>query len=351
MAKFIKYAIGLDIAKDKFDACLAIIDEHQQTKILSSKAAVPNSLNGFIELIKWADKHCKENIPRIFCMEATGIYYEPIAWYLHQQDCFVSVLVPNKARYYMRSLGIKTKDDKIDAKGLATMSAEQTLKQWVPISKQIYELRQLTRFYQQLQDTRTMLRNQLQTMVYGRFENSTVTEGLKKLVADVEDQVKKIAVAIELALQKDPVLWKKVENINSIKGVGIISIATVIAETNGFALIESAAQLVSYCGYDVVRNQSGKREGKTKISKMGNNRIRRILFMPAFSVIKHEVEPFANLYKRIYERTCIKMKAYVAVQRKLLLLIYTLWKKDEKFNTELYPEMAARLLSFRPSPK
>ena len=134
-------------------------------------------------------------------------------------------------------------------------------------------------------------------------------------------------------------MWRKIEDINSIKGLGLISIATVIAETDGFALFENLSQLVSYSGYDVIRNQSGKHEGKTKISKMGNSRIRRILFMPAFSVVKYNVGPFINLYNRVYQRTMIKMKAYVAVQRKLLILIYTLWKKQEKFKPELYPEM------------
>lgn len=239
----------------------------------------------------------------------------------------------------MRSLGIKTKADKIDAKGLAIMAAQQQLKLWQPLSDQIYRLRQLTRFYQQLQDSRTMLRNQLQTFVCSRMENDEVANGLKNLINTVEKQIKEIACVIEETLRKDIALWQKIENINSIKGLGIISIATVIAETDGFALFENISQLVSYSGYDVVRNQSGKHEGKTKISKMGNNRIRRILFMPAFSVIKYKITPFINLYTRVYKRTMIKMKAYVAVQRKLLILIYTLWKKQEKFRPEMYPEM------------
>ena len=41
--------------------------------------------------------------------------------------------------------------------------------------------------------------------------------------------------------------------------------------------------------------------------------------------------PFVGLYERVFERTKIKMKGYVAVQRKLLTLIYALWKKDEKY--------------------
>jgi transposase len=346
MAEVLKYAIGLDIAKNKFDACLALIDQSQKVTIKSSKSNIVNSAKGFDELLGWVKKHCSQQVPVLFCMEATGIYHEQLAWFLYQQGYSVSVLVPNKTRYYMRSLGIKSKDDKIDAKGLALMSAQQALRLWTPISNQIYQLRQLTRFFQQLQDTRTMLRNQLAALVCSRLENEIVVLGLENMIGEVELQIKKIALAIEEALRKDPVIWEKVEDIKSIKGVGLISIATIIAETDGFALFENQAQLVSYSGYDVIRNQSGKREGKTKISKIGNNRIRRILFMPAFSVVKYKINPFVNLYERVYERTLIKMKAYVAVQRKLLILIYTLWKKGEKFNPDIHSEMATRLPSF-----
>jgi transposase len=41
--------------------------------------------------------------------------------------------------------------------------------------------------------------------------------------------------------------------------------------------------LVSYAGYDLVENQSGTRSGKTRISKQGNHRIRRVLHLPAFN--------------------------------------------------------------------
>lgn len=68
-----------------------------------------------------------------------------------------------------------------------------------------------------------------------------------------------------------------------------MSVVTVIAETNGFALIKNQRQLVSYAGYDVVENQSGKRAGKTKISKKGNSHIRRILHMPALNAVRYEV--------------------------------------------------------------
>jgi hypothetical protein len=46
---------------------------------------------------------------------------------------------------------------------------------------------------------------------------------------------------------------------------------------------------------------------------------------PAFNVVKFGVPEFVEQYQRIYSRTKIKMKGYVAVQR----LIYTLWKNKE----------------------
>jgi transposase len=339
MSKVLKYAIGMDISKDKFDACLAMIDDAQKVTIKSQKSSISNSMKGFSELTEWVKKHCVLEVPIRFCLEATGIYHEHLAWYLHHQGSSVSVLVPNKSRHYMKSLGMKSKDDKIDAKGLATMAAQQQLKLWQPISDQIYELRQLTRFYQQLQESRTTHRNQLQACLSSRMENDHVANGLRNLIDLEEQQIRQMATLIEESLRKDPVLWEKIENINSVKGLGIISIATVVAETDGFVLFENLSQLVNYCGYDVIKNKSGKRIGKTKISKKGNNRIRRILFMPALSVVMHNVGPFINLYNRVYERTRIKMKAYVAVQRKLLILIYTLWKRHEKFKPEMYPEM------------
>ena len=92
--------------------------------------------------------------------------------------------------------------------------------------------------------------------------------------------------------------------------------------------------MVSYAGYDVVENQSGNRVGKTRISKKGNSHIRRILHMPSHCVITYEQKPFIDLSHRVYEKSGIKMKAYVAVQKKLLLMIYTLWKKDQAYEAE-----------------
>ena len=122
------------------------------------------------------------------------------------------------------------------------------------------------------------------------------------------------------------------DQITKIKGVGEQTVAVIISETYGFELFKNAKQLISYAGYDVVENQSGNRVGKTKISKKGNSRIRRAMFMPAFGVVKAKQTSFYNLYCRTFDKHKIKMKSYVAVQKKLLTTIYALWRKDEEFD-------------------
>jgi hypothetical protein len=92
--------------------------------------------------------------------------------------------------------------------------------------------------------------------------------------------------------------------------------------------------LVSYAGYDVVENQSGNHSGKTRISKKGNSRLRRILHMPAFNAVRFNEPTCKALYDRVYERSGIKMKAYVAVQKRLLLMAYALWRSGVEYNPE-----------------
>ena len=54
--------------------------------------------------------------------------------------------------------------------------------------------------------------------------------------------------------------------------------------------------------------------------------------MPAFGVVRNQATPFVSLYERLMGRGKTKMQAYVAVQRKLLILIWALWRKDEAYD-------------------
>jgi len=133
-----------------------------------------------------------------------------------------------------------------------------------------------------------------------------------------------------LAEHKD--LQGRMKKIMTIPGIGKITAASVIAETHGFAQIRNKRQLVSYAGYDVINQQSGTSiKTKPRISKRGNRHIRGAMHMPALSAINHN-QTQKDAFVRIVSKSGIKMKGVVAVQRKLLVLMYTLWKNDTEFD-------------------
>ena len=329
----IKYGFGIDMAKDKFDCCLSTIAAGQQVSI-KARCTFTNTAAGFDAFLKWSKKNTPLTIPSVFLMEATGIYYEQLAWYLYGKDCTVSVVLPNKAKKYKESLGLKSKTDRIDAQALSRMCCEQIHTPWKPISKSIYALRVVTRNIESITDMITATSNRLQALTYGMYRDKEVEKMLQKQLDLFEKQKQTLHKRVEQIVAEDPVLKQKFEQICSIKGLGMQSLAVIVAETNGFTAFESAAQLVSYSGYDVVENQSSKRVGKTRISKKGNSHIRRAMYFPALNMVRYQVGGFVPFYSRIYERTKLKMKAYTAVQKKLLTIIYALWKKDQAFDPQ-----------------
>jgi transposase len=329
----LKYSVGLDVSSKKINACMSIIDEKQKVAVKSS-CVIANTLKGFESLKDWIGKHKKEEIPVVVCMEATGIYHENCAYYLFEKGFDVSIILPNKAKKYLEAIGLKSKNDTIDAKGLAQMGAEQCLDFWQPMGTFFYQLRLLTRQHQNVTELKTVLKNQLDALGFAMHQSEEVNQQLKQTITLFETQIKELDKVIKSHIKSDEKVQQKVNNILLMKGLGVLTIATVLAETNGFELFNNYKQLVSYAGYDVIEAQSGTRVGKTKISKRGNSRIRRAMHMPSLVVIKCQVKPFKDLWERTYAKHGIKMKSYVAVQKKLLVMIYHLWNKNEAYNAQ-----------------
>lgn len=331
MATIVKQNVGIDLSKNFFKAVIAILDSEQSSKIKSSKR-FDNTSAGFKKLLEWADKLKLEGVPVFFTIEATGIYYEDLAYFLHEQERQVSVLLPNTVKAYTRSLNVKTKTDDVDAEVLARMGLERALKLWQPLSPMMRQLKKLTRERVMLQGEKTAVSNRRHAEEHSHQPEKNILQRCKKRMEFLDKQIKAIEKQIKELVEKDPVLKEKIMKVCSIKGVGVVTAVTVIAEANGFVLFKNKAQLISYAGYDVVERQSGTSIlGKTKISKKGNSYIRAALHFPALTAIRHDPN-FRALYDRIFERTRIKMKGAVAVQRKLLVLIYTLFKKNEMYD-------------------
>lgn len=321
----------MDVSKDTIDACFSQQEVDVPFRILSSHTFAATA-TGFRKLQEWICRHRHAPAPLHLMMEATGVYYEEVAYFLHDKGHRLSVLLPNKTHFFGKSLDHKSKTDKIDARKLAQMSLERNLPKWEPPSDTMLTIKRLCRERADFLHDQIVTSNRLHAKNHSHAPEKSSLKRSKEMVKFFNKQIKETEAAIRTAIEADPLIKEKLDNVCSLTGIGLVTAATVVSEANGFTLFKNKAQIVSYAGFDVVENTSGTSiHSPTKISKRGNARIRKALYFPAIVAVQHN-PAMREMFDRVFNRTKIKMKAYVSVQRKLLVLIYTLYKNNQKFD-------------------
>jgi len=217
------------------------------------------------------------DISKSIVMEATGVYYENLAYYLSDESQYkISVLLPIKAKYYFKSLDLKTKTDKVDAQMLSQLGLERNVSAWQPMSCKMKTMKLLS-----------------------RKVSPAIIKRLKEKIELGEHHCLAIELELKELVRKEEKLKEKIEKLTSIPGL-----------------------------LDIVHNSSGNKTGKSRISKRGNKYIRQALYMPALSSSRH-IHQLNEFYGRINAKNKCKKIGLIGVARKLLTLTYTLWKKDE----------------------
>jgi transposase len=226
---------------------------------------------------------------------------------------------------------------------LSMLGCERKIKPWSPPPKTLEELKFLSRERTSLIKERSLEKNRFHAMNAASFQHKEAIKRFKKRVQLLNFQIAEIEAQMQDMVDKDPELSTKLAYLESIPGLSFITVSTVVAETSGFTLFTSAKQLVSYSGYDVVLRESGKFRGKTRISKKGNKHIRAALHMPSMTAVRlyPTLKPF---YQRLMPKKEKPIVALVAVQRKLLILMYSLWKNNEYYDAKHEIKEAARKL-------
>lgn len=333
---------GFDISKDSFHACFGDVDQSGKFRIVSQRK-FDNKAKGIEECMGWISKHlAKLNpdgaIPFQLVMEPTGVYHETLLFALHSAELPVSLELSKRIKQYLRSLGSDSKTDKKDACGICQLACERKLRLWQPYSPDIYKLRTHLRQHKSFIAQRAALKAQRHALVHSHTGSVEVAKAIDNMISVYDQEIRHLGKLIKDMYEQDVQLKERLDPIvESVFGLGLLTALTLVAETNGFTLFSSRKQLASYAGYDIIENSSGQFRGHTRISKAGNGRIRAALYMSAMTIITHGQGPLYDLYTRVKARN---PKAYkkgnVAVQRKLLLLVYTLFKKGESFDIEHY---------------
>jgi transposase len=140
----LKCVVGIDIAKDSFVACGGYSTLSQQLHF-GKETTFANTESGFVALLSWAVKQHVSGSALWFVVEATGVHYEELAYFLANNQHLLSVLLPNKVKHFARSTELKSKTDQLDARLLCRLGLERALPAWQPPTPALRQLRALAR--------------------------------------------------------------------------------------------------------------------------------------------------------------------------------------------------------------
>jgi transposase len=343
MKRVLKQVAGIDVAQKELVVTLGRMFDDFTTELFSHRV-FKNHDSGIKSLVDWVNKLTDYETPVRYVMEATGVYHQKFAYHLVNNGYEVSIVLPNKISNYMRTIELKTITDKSCSQAIAQFGLERKLDKWLK-PKSIYrELQQLTRERDQIVQERSMIKNQVHAENAEAIPNQRSLDRMSSRILFLNSQEKEIKEDIASLVKMNLDIKSTIERIKTIPGVCELTAVIVLAETNGFELIRNKSQLSSYAGLDVKEKQSGTSvKGKARISKKGNRNLRKAVHLPALTAVKWD-DNFRNVYARLVSKHGIKMKALVAVQRKILELIYILFKNETVYDKQYITKNSAQTL-------
>ena len=314
--------VGIDVSKLGFDVAILNNGSYQNMQFA-------NNSEGFKALSKWVKSFRKE---AVFCMEATGIYGLALAKYLVQKGEKVIVANPIKTNAFARMEMSRNKTDKADAQSIARYckhlddKGEITKNLFKPKGEAFEKLQFLITRLEQLDKIATQENNRL-----GVSLDKEAVRSIKSIISHIDKQIIKIKKVLKEIVKQDNTLKQQVDLLTSIPGIGEKTAWSILAYLGDISLFSNAKQVTSYAGINPKIEQSGTSINKSSLSKIGNKRLRKALYMPALTAAKHN-PLMKDLYERLQQKGKPNKVALCAVMRKLLVLAYGVLKSGKAFD-------------------
>jgi transposase len=314
--------VGIDVAKHSFDIATLQINGKFRTK-----GKLSNDAQGFQVLQRWLSEHAQPDAWIV--MEATGTYHEPLAEHLHGLGYRICVMNPARIASYAKSELQRVKTDRVDAKLLANYGYRHVdqLRAWQPDPPALRRLRALVRRLQDLKEIEQMERNRLEV------SDASVQDSIRTLLGHLEGQIAETLKAIREHIDDDPDLRGRRDLLVSIDGIADRTAALLLAELGDPLRFEDARAVVAFAGLNPMLQQSGRHEGRVRISRLGSARLRAGLYMPAIVAMTHN-PAIKALSDRLRARGKSGKQIICAAMRKLLHIAYGVLKSGECFDAQ-----------------
>jgi len=308
--------LGIDISKKTFDVALL-----RNNKLKHKKFT--NNNTGFDKLIDWLLFQKAQDLH--VCLEATGVYGDPLAEFLFDQGFKVSVVNPARVKGYAQSEQMRSKTDKADAGVIARFCLALNPKAWKPLPLESRQLRDLVRRL----DALGVMRQQESNRLEGASE--IISTYLNKHIEYLDKEIKTLKHLINDHIDTHPDLKSKKALLNSIPGIGEATINVVLSEFAVVTQFKNAKALAAFIGVAPKVRQSGTSlRARGQMSKMGRSKLRKAFFMPALVALRYN-PTIMDMKQRLTKAGKSKMVIVGAAMRKLIHIIYGVLKNQRPF--------------------
>lgn len=276
----------------------------------------------------------RRGAPRVrVVLEATGIYHLELALALHAAEGVeVMVARPQAMRRFSEALHQRAKTDPDDARLGMEFCERMPFVAWQPPSQLAFELRTLTRRLTTLTQQRTAEKNRRHALSRCGSHGRAARQSVERLIRYLDREIERLR-AQALALVRDqPELRESLRLLCSVRGIAAHSALIILGELALLPPDMSPRQWVAHAGLDPKVFDSGSSvRGYRRISKAGNVHLRRALYMPA--LVASQYEPHVRAYyQHLQDQGKPKLKALVAVMRKLLHAIFGMFHHQQPFH-------------------
>ena len=318
--------LGIDVGKEQLDLALLTPDGRTHAK------TTRNDASGHAALLRWLGRFTDTPSVVHACLEASGGYQDAAAVALHAAGLAVSVVNPRRTSAYADVQLCRSKTDRGDAALLARFCERERPSLWTPPSDEARALRQLTRGLDAIKRDRDRTRARRRRMPEGRPRDA-----MDAVLVTYKEQIKAVEAAIEAHLAEHPKLARQRDLLVTIPGVAAQTAAIVIAELGDASAFKSARSVAAYAGLVPRHYQSGTSVRRApRLSKVGNARLRRALYFPAISAMRHN-DAVRALAERMQSKGKSKMSIVGASMRKLVQICYGVLVSARPFDASLHP--------------
>jgi transposase len=317
-----KAVLGIDVSKAMLDVVLIIAGKELKHRFA-------NSQKGFRLLRGWLKSLHIDHVHA--CLEATGRYGEAVTEFLYEEGHKVSVVNPLRIKKYAESDLKRNKTDRADARTIADFCRVKDPRAWHPLPAEMKRLQDLTRRVESLEQMLRSEENRLE------LASPTVLPSLKRTIRALKKEIEEVRRLIAEHVDDHPDLKEQRKLLESIPGIGRKTAELLLAELE-FRQYRSARAVAAEAGLSPRKDQSGTSIDRTRLSKTGNARIRKALYMPAIVATRYNsiVREFAS---RLSRKGKAPMQVVCAAMRKLLNLAFGVIKNNRPFD----PNLALRI--------